>query len=137
MNGTLIYDGDCPMCRKAVAWVDARAMDDGFEKLPCQSRDRASRFPGMKESECMRAMQLVLADGTRYSGAEALPHILLRVRGWRFLARVLRLPVISWFSPLVYSVIARNRQTISLLVREKPADESCTDDVCEIPSKRP
>lgn len=130
MAATLIYDGDCPLCRAAVEWVHARKTAP-IETLPCQSPSRADRFPDLTENECMESVQFVLEDGTRHSGADSLPHILLRVRGWRWLARVLRLPVISWASPSVYKFISHNRHTISLLVHEK--HRNCSDDACDVP----
>lgn len=129
MSATLIYDGECPLCRAAVDWVNERTTDPNLEMLPCQSSDRAARFPDLTERECMESVQLVLEDGSRHSGADSLPYILLRVRGWRWLARVLRLPVISWASPAVYKFVAHNRHAISLLVHEKHS--TCNDDICE------
>lgn len=134
MPATLIYDGDCPLCRKAVDWVAARKADPSLELLPCQSPERSERFPELTEQECMESVQFVLEDGTRHAGADSLPYILLRVRGWRWLARVLQLPVVSWASPTVYKLIARNRHTISLLVHDKHS--KCGDDSCETESGR-
>lgn len=128
MAATIIYDGECPLCRAAVEWVDARKTGPGLEMLPCQSPTRARRFPDLPERECMESIQLVLEDGRRYAGAASLPHILLRVRGWRWLARVLRLPGISVVSPAVYRVIARNRHAFSSLVHER---HRCGDDTCD------
>jgi predicted DCC family thiol-disulfide oxidoreductase YuxK len=127
MTVTLIYDGECPLCCAARDWVDRRAVPGTFEFLPCQSEARARRFPQVRETECMQAMQLVYPDGRVYSGDEALPHICLRLRRWRWLARVLRVPPISLMSPAVYRFVARNRQTISILIARKPAQSCPTD----------
>lgn len=129
----LIYDGDCPVCRRAAAWVETRARDGVFEYLACQSPERAARFPGMAESACLEAMQLVLPDGTVYSGDAALPLILERLRGWRWLARLLRLPGLRRVSPAVYRFVARHRYAISAIVYRKasggrsncPSGEHC------------
>lgn len=128
MPATLIYDGECPLCRAAVEWVHARKTDPTLESLPCQSPERAARFPDLTERECMESVQFVLEDGSRHAGADSLPYILLRVRGWRWLARVLRLPVISRASPHVYKFISRHRHSISVLVHERHG--ACDDDTC-------
>lgn len=133
MAATLIYDGECPLCRRAVEWVESRQTAP-IDMLPCQDPKRAGRFPDLTEHECMESVQFVLEDGTRYAGAESLPHILLRVRGWRWMARVLRLPGISWASPSVYKLISKNRHTISLLIHEK--HPPCGEEECETDSHR-
>lgn len=132
MHATLIYDGQCPLCRAAVDWVNARKSDPNLVTLPCQSSERVEQFPDLTERECMESVQFVLEDGSRHAGADSLPHILLRVRGWRWLARVLKLPVISWASPSVYKFISHNRHAISLLVHEKHSE--CGDDACDTKS---
>lgn len=131
MADTLIYDGECPLCRAAVEWISSRTpVHRGFVMMPCQSPDRGLRFPEIKTAECLEAMQLVLADGSRFAGADALPQILSRIRGWRWLAGLLQLPGFSAISPYVYRWIARNRFTISALFRRK---SPCTDAECVPP----
>ena len=127
MAATLIYDGSCPLCNAAREWVERNALAGRFEYLPCQSDERARRFPEMPEHECMEAMQLVTEDGQTFSGDRALPQILSRLRRWRWLANVLRVPPASWVSPSIYRLIARNRMAISALVERKPA-QACPVD---------
>lgn len=125
MGATLIYDGECPLCRKAVAWVEARGVGTNLSSMPCQSEERARQFPELEEAECMRAVQIVLDDGTRYAGADALPHILARVRGWRWMALALRLPGVAWCAPFAYDFVAKRRRLFSILVAEKaPRDRT-------------
>ena len=64
-------------------------------------------------------MQLVLADGRVLEGEEALPQLLKLMRGWRGLAWVLRLPVLSWVAPMAYRWVARNRHALSVIVARK------------------
>ena len=130
MNATLIYDGDCPLCAKAVDWVRARARPDAFEYLTCQSPERAQRFPEMDEASCMEAMQLVMADGSVYSGEEALPILLSMLRKWQWLAHLFRVPGVTLLSPMAYRFVARNRYIFSIFVARKhnPGDESCDAD---------
>jgi len=123
----LIYDGDCGLCQRAVALVRRRMVPGALETLPCQAPERAARFPHVSEEACLSAMQLAFPDGHVYAGAEALPPLLRRLRGYRWLARVLELPDIRAVSPPVYAWIARHRQFLSHVAGAKPPD-SCPID---------
>ena len=65
----LVYDGDCGFCRTWVArwrrtvgpWVD-------YEEF----QTAAARFPTIQRSRFRRALQLILADGEVFEGAEAV-----------------------------------------------------------------
>ncbi len=76
-KAVLIYDEDCPICRKAAHWVERNRKGDVLELLPCQAEVVRSRFPSMEETVCLKAMQLILPDGRVLSGEKALPAILL------------------------------------------------------------
>ncbi|RJP22425.1 MAG: DUF393 domain-containing protein [Deltaproteobacteria bacterium] len=109
----LIYDGDCPFCRAAADWVRRNAGDPGdFEFHPCRSDATRARFPAIAEADCLRAMQLVLEDGTVLAGERAIPEILARTRRYRRAAVLLRLPGAGILSRLLYRGIARRRHRI-------------------------
>lgn len=109
----LIYDGACPICQSAVRWVQRRALPGRFEFLPCQSPERQARFPQISEQACLEALQLVLPDGRVLAGDAAIPEILRRAKGWRWLAHLFRLPGVGAVAPRVYAWVARNRYTLS------------------------
>jgi predicted DCC family thiol-disulfide oxidoreductase YuxK len=117
----VVYDGACGLCQGSVAWVRDRARPREFEFLPCQAPERRVRFPWMDEAACLAAIQLVLQDGRVLSGAEAIPEILSRLRGWRWLALVFRAPGARWVAPPLYRWVARNRCRISCAVGRPPA----------------
>jgi len=116
MKAVLIYDADCPACRAAVDWVRRNASArDAFEYLPCRSRETRARFPGVGEAACLRAMHLILPDGTVLAGERALPEIARRTRRYRPAALLFRLPGAFAVSRLLYRAFARRRHRISRL----------------------
>ena len=115
VRAVLVYDGACRICQGGVAWISRRERRDQFEFLPCQAAERRARFPWMEERVCMGAMQLVLPDGRVLAGAAAVPEILCRLKGWRWLAAAFRLPGAGLLAAPVYAWIARHRYRISLL----------------------
>ena len=72
-RATVIYDGACPICSKTVAWMEEREQRGSFEMLPCQSESLGKRFPSVDRAACMRAMHVVLPDGSVLAGDQALP----------------------------------------------------------------
>jgi predicted DCC family thiol-disulfide oxidoreductase YuxK len=111
---TLIYDADCSMCRASALWIMRRALSSGtLEVLPCRSAVRRQRFPEVSEEACMTAMQLVLPSGRVLSGADAVPELLRRIRGWGWVAGVFALPGIRPLARRVYAWVAQNRMKIS------------------------
>ena len=111
---TLIYDADCPVCRAATDWVRRNEAGPGtFEYLPCRSAETRSRFPAIAEAACLRAMHLVLPDGSVLAGGDALPEILRRVRRYRRAAALFRLPGAGILGRFLYRAFARRRHRIA------------------------
>jgi predicted DCC family thiol-disulfide oxidoreductase YuxK len=91
-----------------------RALSSGrLEILPCRSKVRSERFAQVSEEACMTAMQLVLPDGHVLSGADAVPELLRRIRGWGWVAAVFGLPGVRPVARRVYAWVAQNRMKIS------------------------
>ena len=102
------------MCRASALWLMRRAMSSGrLEILPCRSGPRRERFPQIPEADCMTAMQLVLPDGHVLSGADAVPELMRRIRGWGWVAGLFALPGVRPVGRRVYAWVARNRMKIS------------------------
>lgn len=109
----LVYDGECPLCRGAAGWIRRRALPGRFEFLPCRSPERRARFPWMSDAACLEALQLVLPDGRVLAGEAAVPEILRRLVGWRWLAGLFRLPGTGLLAPRLYRWVARHRHGLS------------------------
>ena len=102
------------MCRASALWLMRRArVPDRLEILPCRSAPRRERYPEITDEACMSAMQLVLPDGRILSGADAVPELLRRVRGWRWVASVLGLPPVRPVTRRLYAWVARSRMKLS------------------------
>ena len=117
-RAVLIYDAECPMCRASALWVMRLALSRGaLEILPCRSPARAARYPQISETACLAAMQLALPDGRILAGADAVPELLRRIRGLRWLAAFFALPGMRPLARRVYGWIARNRMRISCAMK--------------------
>ena len=109
----LIYDGQCPVCRKTVAWIRENMRKDAFEMVPCQSEEARKRFPFVEQAICMQAMQLVLPNGKVLSGEKAMPEILKRLKRYSPVAALFDLPGSEFLSRTFYRWFADNRYYIA------------------------
>ncbi len=116
MKAVLIYDGDCEFCQGSKNWIQKRQIPGEFEYLPCQSEERQQRFPQISRNECMTALQLVLPGGHILSGAEAIPEILLRLKGWHWLEKIFRIGLFRKCAPYIYDWVAHHRYFLSCVL---------------------
>ena len=88
----LVFDGDCGFCR---FWVERwRAWTDGhFRFEPFQTA--AEKFPDMPRERFEKAVQLIEPNGAVYAGADAFFRLLEFVRGFGWLAILLRVCRVS------------------------------------------
>jgi predicted DCC family thiol-disulfide oxidoreductase YuxK len=112
----LIYDEDCPICRKAADWVERNKRGDVLELLPCQAEGVRSRFPSMEETVCMKAMQLILLDGRVLPGERALPEVINRLRRHHWVTGLFRLPGSGIFLHAFYRWFADRRYRIARIL---------------------
>lgn len=123
-RAVLIYDGDCPVCQKTVAWIRDNMRKDSFEMVPCRSEEARKRCSVVEEAVCMQAMQLILPDGEVLSGEKALPEIVKRLKKYSPVAALFDLPGSDILARSFYRWFADNRYHIAnvLFPGEKKRD---------------
>src|SRR3989442_11648218 len=77
---TLIYDGECGMCRALVARLAAWDREHRIALVPFQDEAAVARF-GIGLPALAAAMHLVLPDGRVSPGADAVPELLRLLPG--------------------------------------------------------
>lgn len=115
-RAALVYDSACPVCARSIIWIRENAEEGAFEMVPCQSEDLARRFPSITPEACMEAMQLVLPGGEVLSGEEALPEVLARLRRYRNMGALFRVPGSRIMSKAVYRWLAGHRYAVAYLL---------------------
>jgi predicted DCC family thiol-disulfide oxidoreductase YuxK len=115
-RAVLIYDEECPICRKTARWVERNKRGDVFEMLACQAEGVRSRFPFMEETVCMKAMQLILPDGRVLPGEKALPEIINRLGRYHWVAWFFRLPGLGVLFHAFYRWFADRRYRIARIL---------------------
>jgi predicted DCC family thiol-disulfide oxidoreductase YuxK len=119
---TVLYDGNCGLCRASVARVRGIDRGDRIELLDLHEPSAATRFPQVNREEAMRLMQAVDPSGKVYSGVDAWARIGLALPGWKLIAWLLLVPGIHFVAGQIYLWIAGNRYRWN---RDLCADGSC------------
>ena len=81
-RATLIYDGECGLCREAVALVTRWDGERRVTLIPFQDQTRVAAFR-IPLPALAAAMHLVLPDGRVLAGADAAPELLRLLPGKR------------------------------------------------------
>ncbi|MCG3178156.1 MAG: hypothetical protein BIFFINMI_00479 [Phycisphaerae bacterium] len=109
----VVYDGDCAFCRGQVDRMRRRDPGGIFEYVPrCQER-LEERFRQIVEGDFNSGMRLIEPDGRVYVAADAVFHIARRLRGWRRLAWLYRVPLLHALFRWGYALVAKNRHRLA------------------------
>ena len=123
----VLYDGDCPLCRKEIAHVKGLA-----DKNSSSALTFIDISPGVSGNSIYEADRLTLmarfhvqrADGSRLDGAAAFVAMWERLPGWRWLARFAKVPGVLFVLEHAYSGFLHLRPFLQALARrwEKAPD---------------
>jgi predicted DCC family thiol-disulfide oxidoreductase YuxK len=108
-RATLIYDGECGMCRDAVRLLRRWDHRGAIEYVPFQDAAVVARF-GIELPALAAAMHLILPDGRVFAGADATPELARLLPGKAWLAPLYRVPGVRPVARRVYAWIAARRQ---------------------------
>ncbi|MBY0562368.1 lipase maturation factor family protein [Hyphomicrobium sp.] len=112
-HATLVYDGDCGICRY---WVNYWKQQTGDRVVYRPYQEAAGDFPAIPREHFARAIQLIEPDGTIYAGAAAtyrtLRHAPGRAAWWWMYEHI---PGFAAVSERAYAFFAQRRGLLSRL----------------------
>jgi predicted DCC family thiol-disulfide oxidoreductase YuxK len=108
---TLIYDGECGICRQAVTLLQRWDREHVLRFVPFQD-ERAVRGVGIALPALAAAMHLIVPGGRVYAGADAVPELLRLFPGKRWLAPLFRIPGVLPIARRIYAWVARRRHCL-------------------------
>lgn len=106
---TVVYDGNCNVCRKLVRVLRKWDRREEMEIVPSQAPGVMARFPWIPAKAYAEALQMIGPDGETWSGAHAIERILLVVPKGRLIAWLFRIPFVRVLADRFYRWFARNR----------------------------
>lgn len=117
---TVLYDGACPLCRREIAHVQGLAQrqgDTGLCFLDISAPSQASAEGAAERAALLARFHVQRADGTRLHGAAAFVEMWSRLPGWRWLARMARLPGMLMLLEWAYRGFLRLRPALQAMAR--------------------
>lgn len=121
----VFYDGDCPMCRREIAFIDARALPGSLDLIDISEssghgKDKGETGvlpPGLDRKTALALMHVQLPDGRVVKGAEAFAAIWERVPRAALLARMAARWPLRPLLDLAYRAFLLLRPGLQALVR--------------------
>ncbi len=127
---TVIFDGDCLLCRGSVRWLQRMPTHLEIETVPALRPDTMARYghiPGYGDN-----MVVVADDGRSWVGPpDAYLMVMWAIRGTRGLSYLLALPVLKTVTGRVIQLIANNRHLIGRMSRIRGGANPPAGDHCE------
>lgn len=122
---TVLYDEQCPLCRRTAARLQSMRTSARIVAVPLQSSDVSRWLPGGNVDELLAELHVIDEDGRVYRGADAVLTVLEQARGiGPWLSALRRIPGFRPLSVKVYRWIARNRY------RWFGRDDPCASGAC-------
>lgn len=117
---TVLYDGECPLCRREIAHVEGLAQRSGDSALcfvDISGGVGAQDSFAADRAALLARFHVQRADGSRLSGAAAFVAMWNRLPGWRWLARLARLPGVLVMLEWAYRGFLHGRPLLQMLAR--------------------
>lgn len=107
---TVVYDGQCNVCKKIVAVLTKWDHDHQLEIIPSQTPGVAERFPWIPSRAYLESLQLIReSDGRTWQGAAAIEQLLDALPKGRFITWIFSIPFARPIAEKLYRSFARNR----------------------------
>ncbi|MFZ5964192.1 thiol-disulfide oxidoreductase DCC family protein [Thalassococcus sp. BH17M4-6] len=102
---TVVYNDTCPICAREVAGYKRRTRAQGLDVTYLGLDEAEMVEAGLDRADAARRFH-VIRDGELISGMPAFAVLWDRIPGLRWLARLVRLPVIAPLSAALYDHVA-------------------------------
>ncbi len=136
---TVLYDGACPLCRREIAHVQGlaqRRSDSALCFLDISQHTDATAAFAHDRAALLARFHVQRADGSRLDGAAAFVAMWSRLPGWRWLARLARLPGMLHVLEVAYRGFLKLRPRLQAFARRVEKTEVASG-AADLPSLSP
>ena len=106
---TVLYDGECTICRASVRRLKSWTPPGDLEFIPTQDPSVPIRFFWLSPDALDGSLHLVGKSGETWEGASAVEEIVRALPRFRMGAWVFRIPLVRPLARKLYTLVARNR----------------------------
>ena len=122
-NGFLFFDADCVFCTKIARSFQPILQRRNLAVAPLQD-PRVATLLGLSHENLMREMHLLMSDGTRYGGADAVVALARQIWWAAPLVWLSKIPGVMPLLRSAYRHIAANRNCSSITCVVHPPSSS-------------
>jgi 3-demethoxyubiquinol 3-hydroxylase len=118
---TVLYDGACPLCRREIAHAKGLADTKGGSALcfiDISADENCDPRHAQDRAQLLARFHVERADGSRVDGAAAFVEMWERLPGWRWLARIAKLPGALVVFELAYLGFLHLRPALQAVARQ-------------------
>jgi predicted DCC family thiol-disulfide oxidoreductase YuxK len=112
-NGFLFFDADCVFCTKIARRLQPILERRNLAVAPLQD-PRVATLLGLSDENLMREIHLLMSDGTRYGGADAVVALARQIWWARPLVWLSKIPGAMSLLRAAYRYVAANRNCSSV-----------------------
>lgn len=105
---TLVYDGFCKFCIQNVELLE-RLLKKSFDKKSFRDQSTLIEHPELSLLECEKEMVLLLPDGSKYLGAEAVAKLFSLHKHLRWVESIYRIEPVKLLCDWLYRNISKYR----------------------------
>ena len=106
---TVFYDGKCGLCSKEIDYYRVVAPSKVFNWQDVTETQEVLKAHGIGLSDALRLLHAVDGEGNVHIGVDAFLLIWRQLSGWRWLARLVSLPIVCSLAGLCYTLFANWR----------------------------
>ena len=118
---TVFYDGACPLCNAEIGFYRACRGAERVAFVDVAAAGGGQVAPGLDRCAALKRFHVRNADGSLASGAAGFGHLWLALPGWRWLGRIVLLPVFLQVTELTYRGFLNLRPALQWIWRAKAA----------------
>jgi len=122
----VFFDGDCPLCKREIAWLQRKDKGSKIQFTDIAAADFDAASYGKTHADFMASMHGRFPDGRWTEGIDTFDS-LYRLLGWGWVVAWTRWPIVRPVMDRVYRVFAWYRPWLS-----RGRGESCRGESCRV-----
>ena len=130
---TVYYDGACPLCTAEISHYETREGADAICFVNI-AEEGIETGDDLDREAALKRFHVRKPDGTLLSGAHAFAEVWGTLPGWRWLARIAKLPGVLWLLEFGYRLFLPIRPILSRIASRFGATPRTTPSLDKTPN---